>query len=61
MGRSFKLGDGRRVIEARADSYNSTNTASFTNLGTVINASNYGLPVSTLPMRNMTFTLRFRF
>lgn len=61
IGRAFKLGDGRRTIEARADTYNSTNYVSFTGLGTVINASNYGLPTATLPMRSMTFTLRYRF
>jgi hypothetical protein len=61
MGRSFKLGDGRRTVEARADAYNATNRTSFAMLGTVINASNYGLPTSTLPMRNLTFTVRYRF
>jgi trimeric autotransporter adhesin len=60
-GRSFKLRDSARVIEARADTYNTANIASYTMLGTVINASNYGLPTSTLPMRSITFTLRYRF
>jgi trimeric autotransporter adhesin len=61
MGRSFKIRNSARVIEARADTYNTANFVSYTMLGTVINASNYGLPTSTLPMRSMTFTLRYRF
>ena len=43
------------------ESNNLTNRVNFANLGTVVNALNYGLPTSTSQMRTMQGTLRFRF
>jgi hypothetical protein len=45
----------------RIEGANITNTAIFTNFGTVLNALNYGLPVATLPMRTFKATLRYKF
>jgi hypothetical protein len=60
LGRSFTLTDRRR-LEFRVEAENAFNTVSFTRLGTVINASNYGLPLATAPMRSIQTSLRFRF
>ena len=60
FGRSFELAD-RKNIELRMESQNLTNTVSFTNLGTVVNAINYGLPTNTSNMRSVSGTIRFRF
>jgi hypothetical protein len=62
FGRSFNLSsDNRRRIEIRADAGNLTNHVNYTSVGTVVNASNYGLPLATAGMRSVTGTLRFRF
>lgn len=60
FGRSFRLAD-RRSIEFRMESQNVTNHVSFTSLGTVVNAINYGLPTATAPMRSASAVLRLRF
>ena len=62
FGRSFPLSaDNRRRIEVRADAGNIANHVNYTSVGTVVNASNYGLPLATAGMRSVTGTLRFRF
>ncbi|MDQ6701249.1 MAG: TonB-dependent receptor, partial [Acidobacteriota bacterium] len=61
FGRSFRLKDERRRIEFRVESQNFTNHVNFSSLNTVVNASNYGLPLATLPMRTVTANLRLRF
>ena len=61
FGRSFRIGESRRWLDFRVDSTNVTNRVSYTSLGTVVNAKNYGLPVATAPMRTLTGTLRIRF
>jgi hypothetical protein len=61
LGRSFRMGDDRRRLEFRVDSTNVTNHVSFSQLATVVNASNYGLATATQPMRSLTATMRFRF
>jgi hypothetical protein len=62
FGRSFSLSsDNRRRIEARVDAGNITNHVNYTSVGTVVNASNYGLPLATAGMRSVNATLRFRF
>jgi hypothetical protein len=61
FGRSFRLGDGRRTVELRIDGNNLLNNVSYTGIGTVVNAINYGLPTAAMPMRSMTSTLRFKF
>jgi trimeric autotransporter adhesin len=60
LGRTFSLGERRR-LEFRLEANNLTNHVSYTNLNTVVNASNYGLPVAAAAMRSMTANFRFRF
>ena len=60
FGRSFRV-DDRRRLEFRVDSQNFTNHVSFASINTIVNASNYGLPLAAASMRTMTATLRFRF
>ncbi len=60
FGRSFRL-DERRRLEVRGDAQNFTNHVSFTGLGTVLNAVNYGLATAAAPMRTVTLTARLRF
>ncbi len=61
FGRSFQFGDTRRRLEFRVEANNLLNHVSYTNFGTVVNASNYGLPVSAAGMRTMDVVMRFRF
>jgi hypothetical protein len=60
FGRSFRL-DDRRRLEFRVDSSNFLNHVNYTGLGTVVNASNYGLATNTGNMRTVTMQLRLRF
>ncbi len=60
FGRSFSVGERRR-LEFRADSQNFMNHVRYTSLGTVVNASDYGLPAAAGAMRTITLTTRFRF
>ena len=60
LARTIQLGE-RRMVEFRVDSQNFTNHVSYTNLGTVVNAADYGLPTATAPMRRVTAQLRLRF
>ncbi|MEZ5402779.1 MAG: TonB-dependent receptor [Bryobacteraceae bacterium] len=60
IGRSFTVSDRKR-LEFRVEAQNAFNTVSFTRLGTVVNASNYGLPLGTAGMRSIQTSLRFRF
>jgi len=60
LARVFHLKE-RRQIEFRVDSQNFTNHVSYTNLGTVVNAADYGLATATAPMRRVTAQLRVRF
>jgi len=61
LARSFRLGDDRRRIESRVDATNFTNHPGVTSIGTVVNASNYGLPLAMQGMRTLSATVRFRF
>jgi hypothetical protein len=62
FGRSFTLnGDNRRRIEIRVESGNLTNHVNYISVGTVVNASNYGLPLAAAGMRTVNGVLRFRF
>jgi trimeric autotransporter adhesin len=62
FGRSFVLsGDNRRRIEVRVESSNLTNHANYTSVGTVINASTYGVPLAAAGMRTVTALVRLRF
>ncbi len=60
LGRSFRI-DDRRRIEFRVDSQNFTNNVRYTALGTVVNATDFGLPTATGAMRTVTVTTRLRF
>jgi hypothetical protein len=62
LARSFQLGESsRRRLELRMEANNALNNVNYTNISTVVNATNYGLPVSAASMRSMTAVLRFRF
>ncbi len=60
LGRQFRLKE-RKSIDFRMESNNFLNHVNYTNVGTVLNALNYGLPTATGQMRTMQGTLRFRF
>jgi hypothetical protein len=60
LTRSFHATE-RHHIEVRVEGANVTNTAIFSNFGTVLNALNYGLPTAALPMRTLKATLRYKF
>lgn len=62
LARSFQLGgESRCRLEFRLEANNALNFVNYTNVNTVVNATNYGLPVSTASMRTVTAVLRFRF
>jgi hypothetical protein len=61
FGRSFQLNESRRRLEFRFEANNVFNTVSFTNINTVVNATNYTLPISAASMRSVDAVVRFRF
>ncbi len=61
FGRSFQFGESRRRLELRFQANNVLNQVSYTNLYTVVNATNYGLPETAGAMRTMVVVLRVRF
>lgn len=61
FGRSLQFGDSRRRLELRCEGTNIFNTVSYTSINTVVNATNYGLPVSAAAMRTVSIVMRFRF
>jgi hypothetical protein len=61
LSRSVALGDERRRLELRVEAENLTNHVSYTSIGTVVNASEYGLPTAAASMRAVSMTVRFRF
>ena len=61
FGRSVQLGDSTHRLELRVEGSNVLNHVSYTYINTVVNATNYGLPVSAAAMRTVTAVLRFRF
>jgi hypothetical protein len=60
VARSFNLSERRR-IEFRVESNNILNHVNYTNLYTVVNAVNYGLPSSAAGMRTVQAVVRLRF
>lgn len=60
FGRSFSLSERKR-LEFRLEAQNVTNCVNITNVGTVVNALTYGLPLSAGGMRTMNALVRFRF
>lgn len=61
FGRSFQFGDTRRRLELRFEANNVLNHVNYTNINTVVNATNYGLPIATAAMRTASIVMRFRF
>jgi hypothetical protein len=61
LSRSFRMGDDRRRLEFRVDSTNFLNQVNVTGIGTVLNATNFGLATSAGSMRTVSMTLRLRF
>ncbi len=61
FGRSFQFGETRRRLELRLEANNILNHVNYTNINTVVNATNYGLPIIAASMRTLTAVLRFRF
>jgi hypothetical protein len=61
FGRSFQFGETRRRLELRMSATNVFNEVNYTNINTVVNAINYGLPSSAAGMRTLSAVLRFRF
>lgn len=60
FARSFNLSERRR-LEFRLESNNVLNHVNYTNLYTVVNAVNYGLPSAAGSMRTLNAVVRFRF
>ncbi|HYL98773.1 MAG TPA: hypothetical protein VEZ90_07440, partial [Blastocatellia bacterium] len=60
LSRSINLSERRR-LEFRLEANNLTNHVNYTNLATVVNASNYGLPLAAGSMRSLNMVVRFRF
>jgi hypothetical protein len=60
VARSFTLAERRR-LEFRVEANNILNHVNYTNLYTVVNAVNYGLPSSAGAMRTIDAVVRFRF
>jgi hypothetical protein len=61
LNRAFRFGDSRRQLQLRLAANNALNHVVVTNIGTTINASNYGLPTGASATRSVTLTLRFNF
>ncbi len=60
FARSFNLSERRR-IEFRIETTNILNNVNYTNLYTVVNATNYGLPSAASAMRTVQAVVRLRF
>jgi hypothetical protein len=60
FARSLNLAERRR-LEFRLEANNVFNHVNYTNLYTVVNAVNYGLPSAAAPMRTLQAVVRFRF
>lgn len=60
FARSFTFAERRR-LEFRVESNNVLNHVNYTNLYTVVNAVNYGLPSAAGAMRTLDAVVRFRF
>ena len=60
FARSFTFAERRR-LEFRFEANNVFNNVNYTNLYTVVNAVNYGLPSAASAMRTVDAVVRFRF
>lgn len=61
ISRLVSLGDNRRNLEFRLEGTNLTNSVNVTNMGTTINALDYGLPTEAAGMRTLQLSMRMRF
>lgn len=61
FGRSFQFGESRRRLEFRAEGTNVLNQVNYTSFNTVVNATNFGLPIAAGNMRQLDAVIRFRF
>jgi hypothetical protein len=61
FGRSFQLDESRRRLEFRIEAKNALNTVNVTNIDTVVNATNYGSPISAAVMRVLDALVRLRY
>jgi hypothetical protein len=61
FGRSFQFGESRRRLEFRAEGTNVLNQVNYTSYNTVVNATNFGLPIAAGNMRQLSAVIRFRF
>jgi hypothetical protein len=60
LARTFRL-TGRFTLDGRIDATNLLNHPVFTDWNTTINSTQFGLPLTTNPMRSLETTLRLRF
>ncbi len=61
LNRAFRLGETRRQLQLRINANNALNHVTITNIGTTINAANYGLPTAASATRTVTLVLRLNF
>jgi len=61
MQRAWRLGDTRRQFQVRLSANNAMNHVSITNIGTTVNAANYGLPTAASATRTVQLTMRVNF
>ncbi|HYW45170.1 MAG TPA: TonB-dependent receptor, partial [Bryobacteraceae bacterium] len=61
LNRAFRLGETRRQLQLRLAANNALNHVVITNIGTTVNAANYGLPTAASGTRTVTLTLRINF
>ena len=57
----WRIGDTRRQIQVRLTANNAMNHVSITNIGTTVNAANYGLPTAAGATRTVMLTMRVNF
>ena len=60
LGRNFSLGE-RKALNIRMEANNLTNRVSYSQIGTTVNATDYGLATGVSGMRNMQLNVRFSF
>lgn len=60
LGRTFRV-DSRLNLDLRIDSSNALNRVTFTSWNTVVNGSQFGLPIAANPMRSLQVTARLKF
>jgi hypothetical protein len=61
LQRAWRIGDTRRQFQVRLSATNAMNHVSITNIGTTVNAANYGLPTAASGNRTVQLTMRVNF